>query len=768
MGMTRLLAVVAARAPVRLQTKLLVAFMPGVLLLIALESVGLHVLGGVNARTQAVVEAGRELSACWQVQHDIVGQQYNVISALIEHDPNNAAAALDRLRRFTGDLDGLRAAAPGEDALLRRLRQQHDRFVAAVTRVLGPIRDGRLSEVQPALSAEVGAAAGDFDRLIDQLATAAEARLDAGIAASRSAYDWAQGVVIAFTIFGIVLALFLGRAMSASLVAPISEIEKRLSAIAGGDFSHSLKVANADELGTLATNVNRTAEQLGALYHQLEAASEAKSSFLANMSHELRTPLNAIIGYSEMLHETAEDEGHEDYLEDLKKIQAAGRHLLELINDVLDISKIEAGKMDLFLEDVDLDALVAEVRAIVGPLAATNENTVEVRCPKGLGIFRTDRTKLKQSLLNLLSNASKFTHRGRVTLEVRDTGSAYEFIVEDSGIGMTADQLGRLFQAFSQADASTTRRFGGTGLGLAITKHFVEMLGGTVVVDSAERRGSRFMLTLPDQHRSAEAPAPPTAPLHTFVDDEDSAVVMVVDDDPQARQLLGGAVTRAGYRVIEAADGNTALKLARERHPDAITLDVLMPRMDGWAVLTALKSDPETAQIPVLVVTVLADRGIALSLGAAEFVTKPVDRARLAALIRQHVRGSDVVLVVDDDGEAREVARRQLDRLGCRVAEAADGVAAIAWLEANDKPAMILLDLAMPRMDGFAFLEQIGRRPAWVDIPIVIVTGMNLGAQERELLAGRAREVIGKGGDLEPVLHRLLAQARPRAAATVG
>jgi signal transduction histidine kinase/CheY-like chemotaxis protein len=768
MALTRLLAKIAARAPARLQTKLLVAFMSSVLLLVALEAIGLHVLRGVNAHSQALVAAGRELSACWQVQHDIAGQQYGVIAALIEHDPKAAATALDRLRQFGGDLDRLRAEAPDEDALLRELQQQHDRFVTAVTRVLGPIRDGRLDEVQPASSQEVGAAAGEFDRLIGRLAKAAEARLQTGIAASRSAYDWAQGVVIAFTIFGIVLALFLGRAISASLVAPIGEIEKRLSAIAAGDFGHVLEVENSDELGALAANVNRTSAQLGALYHQLEAASEAKSNFLANMSHELRTPLNAIIGYSEMLYETAEEEGHEDYLDDLKKIQAAGRHLLELINDVLDISKIEAGRMDLFLEDVDLDGLIGEVRAIVGPLAAANGNTLAVRCPPGLGTFHTDRTKLKQSLLNLLSNASKFTHGGRVSLGVEETGTGFVFTVEDTGIGMTAEQLGRLFQAFSQADTSTTRRYGGTGLGLAITKHFCEMLGGAITVDSAPGRGSCFMISLPDKHRAEIVLTPPSAPLETFVDDEDAALVMVVDDDAQARQLLGAAVRRAGYRVIEAADGNTALNLARERRPAAITLDVLMPRMDGWAVLTALKSDPELAPIPVLVVTVLADRGIALSLGAAEFLTKPVDRSRLASLIRQHVAGSAAVIVVDDEAESREVARRHLERLGCTVAEAADGMDAVEWLEAHDKPAMILLDLAMPRMDGFAFLAEVGRRPDWRDIPIVILTAMHLGTAERELLSGRAREVLGKGSDLEPVLQRLLAQPRSDTAAAAG
>jgi signal transduction histidine kinase/CheY-like chemotaxis protein len=766
--MTRLLSRIAARAPARLQTKLLVAFMLSVLLLIALEAIGLQQLRSVNARTEELIATGRQVTVCRQVQQDIVKQLYSNTSALLAGDPGSVAGARDQLKNFGADLDRLRLVTPDDTQLLQQVQQQHQTFVGAVDRVMTLIGDDRLQAARQAQTEEVGPVAARLEQLTDQLAARAEARLSAGIAASHQAYDIAQAVVIAFTIFGIVLALFLGRAISASLVVPIGEIEKRLSAIAGGDFGSIVVVENADELGVLAANVNRTSEQLGTLYHQLEAASQAKSAFLANMSHELRTPLNAIIGYSEMLHETAEDEGREEYLDDLKKIQAAGRHLLELINDVLDISKIEAGKMEVYLEDVDLDGLIAEVRVIVGPLTATNGNTLEVHCPKGLGTFHTDRTKLKQSLLNLLSNASKFTSKGRVSLEVRDSGSGFVFTVADSGIGMTAEQLGRLFQAFTQADTSTTRRYGGTGLGLAITKHFCEMLGGTIVVDSAPGRGSKFTITLPDKRRAQTAVEGAPEAMETFVEDDRAALVMIVDDDPQARQLLGAAVRRAGYRVIEAGDGNTALAMARERRPDVITLDVLMPRMDGWAVLTALKSDPELAQIPVMVVTVLADRGIALSLGAAEFLTKPVDRARLAALIRQHVQGHASVLVVDDEADAREVARRHLERLGCEVAEAPDGIAAIGWLETHEKPAMIMLDLMMPRMDGFTFVEEVAKRAEWRDIPIVILTAMHLGAIERELLAGRAREIIGKGTDLEPVLQRLLNEAQPSAPAPAG
>ena len=483
-------------------------------------------------------------------------------------------------------------------------------------------------------------------------------------------------------------------------------------------------------------------------------ASEHKSAFLASMSHELRTPLNAIIGYSEMLYETAQDEGQDEFLPDLAKIRDAGRHLLGLINDILDLSKIEAGKMDLYLEEVDLAGLVEEVRSIVEPLAAANANRFETICPATPGTLHTDRTKLKQSLLNLLSNAGKFTREGRITLEVRPAEGEISFIVRDTGIGMTEEQQGRLFQAFSQADASTTRQYGGTGLGLAITKHFCEMLGGSIAVESTPGQGSAFTITLPDRRRAASAAA--ALPEGS----ENAPLVMIVDDDPNARDLLVATVRREGYRVIEATDGESALMFAREWRPDAITLDVLMPRMDGWAVLTAFKSDPLLAEIPVIIVTVLADRGIAVSLGAAEFLTKPVDRARLAATIRQHVYGSGVVLVVDDEAEGREIAQRHLDRLGWEVAEAADGAGALLWLSQNPRPAMILLDLLMPGMNGFAFLEEIAKHAEWREIPIVILTAMPLGAAERELLAGRTREVVAKGADdlaqaLRQVLLRL-------------
>ena len=754
MRFNHLLVGPVAHLPWRLQSKLLVSFLAIVALLIALGAVGLYTLSGVNQRTEELIKSERKIAAYRQVQHDTTSQLYSVTSALLVSDERTLDSALRQLNQFGYDLERLQFVAKDEIKLLGKVREEYDRFIAVVTRVVELIRSGHVDEAREAQLKEARPLANRLERLTNELVNKAEADVVAGIEASGEAYRTSQTFVIAFAIGAIVLALILGRTISLSLIGPIREIDTRLHEIASGDFTQRVKVGNRDELGALAANVNRTSEQLGDLYRQLEMASEHKSAFLASMSHELRTPLNAIIGYSEMLYETAQDEGQEELLPDLAKIRDAGRHLLGLINDILDLSKIEAGKMDLYLEEVDLAGLVEEVRSIVEPLMAANANRLEIVCPAALGVLYIDRTKLKQSLLNLLSNAGKFTHDGRVKLEVRPAATEISFIVGDTGIGMTEEQQGRLFQAFSQADASTTRQYGGTGLGLAISKHFCEMLGGRIAVESTPGQGSTFTITLPNRGRAAPAAAAiPEGAEH-------AALVMVVDDDPNARDLLATTVRREGYRVIEATDGESALALAREWHPDVITLDVLMPRMDGWAVLTALKSDLDLAATPIVIVTVLEDRGIAISLGAAEFLTKPVDRARLAATIRQHVYGSGVVLIVDDEPESRQIARRHLDRLGWEVAEAEDGESALLWLSQNPRPAMILLDLLMPGMNGFTFLEETAKRAEWQDIPIVILTAMPLDAAERALLAGRTREVIAKGADdlaqaLRQVLVRL-------------
>jgi GAF domain-containing protein/CheY-like chemotaxis protein/HAMP domain-containing protein len=481
---------------------------------------------------------------------------------------------------------------------------------------------------------------------------------------------------------------------------------------------------------------------------ELEVAGQHKSQFLANMSHELRTPLNAIIGYSEILQEEAADAGQNEIVPDLKKIEGAGRHLLGLINDILDLSKVEAGRMEVFLEDVELVPLLEEARALIVPLAEKNGNVLDLKLAEDIGTIHTDRTKLKQSLLNVLSNGSKFTENGRLTLAAErfadNTGRPMvRFAISDTGIGMTEEQLGRLFQAFSQADASTTKKYGGTGLGLAISRQFCQLLGGDITVTSRPGEGSTFTIILPTRSDGPAQIKPADAP-RIAAEVNGVATVLIVDDDPAARELLTASLKGTGYRLVHASSGTEALALARTVRPDAITLDVMMPKPDGWDVLTALKADADLYDIPVIIVTMAPDRGIGLSLGAVDVLTKPVDRARLTALIHRLVRRDGPVLVVEDDADTREMMRHTIAKMGLAVAEAANGRRALGWLGEHAPPAIILLDLMMPEMDGFEFLDALSARPEWHEIPIVVVTAKQLSAAERERLLLQARKVIEK------------------------
>ena len=496
------------------------------------------------------------------------------------------------------------------------------------------------------------------------------------------------------------------------------------------------------------TELKQRQRELEAAMVEAEAANVAKSSFLANMSHELRTPLNAIIGYSEILLEMAQDDGLDEYSRDLTKIQSAGRHLLNLISDILDLSKIEAGKMDIYLEDVPISGLLDEISAIVKPLVEKNGNLFKIDCPPDIGSLHSDRTKLKQNLLNLLSNATKFTSSGTVTLTIaRDASSPHSpvsFKVQDSGIGMTPEQVAKLFSPFAQADASTTKRYGGTGLGLAITRHFCEILGGSISVDSATGVGSTFTMVLPSRLPHAAQIADQSMRLANAETDVNAPLVMVVDDDASSRELMAIVLRKEGWRVVEAGSGEVALEMARKLKPSAITLDIMMPRMDGWSVLTALKADPELASIPVVVVTVAADRGFAFSLGANDFMTKPIDRLQLGSLMHHLLDDAATILMVDDDPQSRELIQRQLKLAHIAFFEAGSGKQAIEWLSANDPPSLILLDLTMPEMDGFMFLQEISRHPEWASIPVVVVSAQELTAQEREWLGDHARAVISK------------------------
>jgi signal transduction histidine kinase/ActR/RegA family two-component response regulator len=395
----------------------------------------------------------------------------------------------------------------------------------------------------------------------------------------------------------------------------------------------------------------RAAEALRQAKESAESASRAKSTFLANMSHELRTPLTGIIGYSELLQRDVERSGHTELLADLLRIHKAGNHLLAIINDILDLSKIEAGKMEVYAERLDVAALLRDVVTTARPLIEQNSNTIEVDVPDDLGGMHSDPTKIRQILLNLLSNAGKFTEHGRITLcAARERGAAGDWMcvsVADTGIGISAEQLDRLFAEFTQADASTTRKYGGTGLGLALSRRLCRMLGGDITVESRFGSGSAFTIRVP-MHIPDVLPAVeprkeltwnslPSLPL-AIAEPAGAGTVLVIDDDPAIRDLLQRCLADAGLSVFTAANGEEGVLLAQALQPDLIILDVILPDRDGWEVLGALKADPELVDIPVIMQTIVDERGRGLVLGATDYLIKPVDSEQLIHLIRTYVK----------------------------------------------------------------------------------------------------------------------------------
>ena len=533
---------------------------------------------------------------------------------------------------------------------------------------------------------------------------------------------------------------------------------------------------------------------------EADAANRAKSQFLANMSHELRTPLNAVIGYSEMVQEDLagadagdEEQQREQMLSDLGQIHSAGEQLLALVNDVLDISKIEAGEMELHPETFDVETMATGTAETIRPMIEEGGNRLTVDCAEEVGAIHTDKTKLRQALFNLLSNAAKFTEDGEITLRVHreempggDPGFA--FAVEDTGIGMTEEEQAEVFETFAQADTSLTRKHEGTGLGLVISQNLAEMMGGRLDLDSEKGVGSTFTLHLPVRMKrqrgssepeptSAEAPAEavaPKKPAAVQVDKpageealEDEDVVLVIDDDERARQIIGRRLEKEGFTVRTASGGEEGLEAARALNPTVITLDVMMPEMDGWAVLSVLQNDEALQDIPVVMVTIVEDENMGYMLGASDYLTKPLDPDRLTNVLRKYRDDSQApcaVLLAEDDAATRDLIRRTLEKEGnYAIWEAENGRDALEEIDHRERrPDVVILDLMMPNMDGFAFLERLRSHPPYRSIPVVVVTAKDLTAEDRKRLSGKVADILQKG-DYAP--EELLEKVRRRVTA---
>lgn len=583
-------------------------------------------------------------------------------------------------------------------------------------------------------------------------------------------------MLILFSICLILSMIFAGQ-INKIAFAPIGRLSDAMQKVTvSNDYTMRLAEGSDPDFALITRNFNKMvetvshrdealvekAQQLTDARDEAEQANVAKSQFLANMSHELRTPLNAIVGYTDVLKEELKSSSNMRSLDDVQWISSSAQQLLELINSILDLSKIEAGRMDVDVHEFDVARIVHEVGKMIEPAAAQKNNKVHVQVAENLGIAHTDSVKLRQSLLNLGSNAAKFTENGRIFILARREDNELVFSVSDTGIGMTEEQVGRLFQPFSQADASTTRRFGGTGLGLTITQRFCDMLGGSIEVESKEGNGSTFTLRIkadfnsPDNQEGPDAEeGSDTEENSAYQDifdtsdreiDHSKPLAIVIDDEPSAAKLLERMAVQAGYSTIAAPDGQSGLDAIRKKKPALILLDISMPKVDGFDVLETLRHEAALASIPVVIVSVSDDRKSTLNAGACEHLIKPVSSAEVSAVLSQYAQQrSGRVLIVEDDEATARLYSRGIERAGYTVSVATNGREAQDLLTANEFD-FVVTDLRMPEIDGHDLIDWIAEFAKVPKPALFVVTGKAMSEAETKALEEKVQRILPKNG----------------------
>jgi signal transduction histidine kinase/DNA-binding response OmpR family regulator len=565
----------------------------------------------------------------------------------------------------------------------------------------------------------------------------------------------------------------------------LASIEEREAALTRTNAALQQENAKRLEAQEGLTELNETLEQrVEERTREAVEANRAKSEFLASMSHELRTPLNSVIGFANILIKHKSNNLRQDQLTFMDRIAANGKHLLGLINQILDLSKIEARKMELEIAPVALDLMIREVLAQLESQVRGRDVKLVAELPLTVAPLDTDGAKLRQVLINLVGNGLKFTERGRVVVRILadpTTGRPTQIDVADTGIGISKDRLNIIFEAFQQADTGTTRKYGGTGLGLTISQALCQLMGYRIEVTSEVGRGSTFSIVLkPTAAEQTEQPHTPEgtgglevkAPARAQETNQPEGcglktkVVLVIDDEPDARLLLTHFIESCGYTVIAANSGEEGLRMAREIRPDLITLDLLMPRMDGWQVLHAIKTGLQTATIPVVVISVLAQEKRGAVFGAVDVLQKPVTREDLLPVLKRALEGGQgKVLVVDDGADDRRILVSYLAEENVETETAVNGLDGLEKLE-RFAPNLVILDLLMPVMDGMTFLSRIRHDVRYREMPVVVCTVKELESQEKLRLTHEAQAVLQKEEDLERELRRVLHELLHRPAGT--